>query len=77
MEWVALDSRMLAAASYSQDWQQLYLRFRSGEVYCYRGVPAERYRELLAAESKGRYFREHIRNCYPYQRIRAAVLAAS
>jgi hypothetical protein len=77
MEWVAVKSRMLAAVSYSPDWQQLYLRFRSGDVYCYRSVPAERYRERLAADSKGRYFREHIRNCYPYQRIRSAVLAAS
>jgi hypothetical protein len=77
MEWVPLKSRMLAAASYSPDWQQLYLKFRSGDVYCYRGVPAERYLELLAADSKGRYFREHIRNCYPYQRIRPSALAAS
>lgn len=77
MEWVQLKSRMLVAASYNPDWQQLYLRFRSGEVYCYRGVSTERHRELLAADSKGRYFREHIRNCYPYQRIRPAVLAAS
>jgi hypothetical protein len=77
MEWVPLKSRMLSAASYNAVWQQLYLRFRSGDVYCYRGVPTERYRELLAADSKGRYFREHIRNCYPYQQIRPAVLAAS
>ena len=77
MEWTPLRSRMLAAASYSETWQQLYLRFRSGDLYCYREVPVERYRELLVADSKGRYFREHIRNCYPYQRIGPAALAAS
>lgn len=77
MEWVPLKSKMLAEASYNEVWQQLYLRFHSGDVYCYRGVPAECFRELLEAKSMGRYFREHIRNCFPYQRIRPAVLAAS
>ena len=77
MQWVPLESKMLSAVSYSEAWQQLYLRFRSGDVYCFRGVVPERYREFLAAGSKGRYFLEHIRNCYPYQRIRPAVLAAS
>ena len=44
MNWVPVKSRMLAAVAYSADWQQLYLRFRSGDIYCYRGVPVERYR---------------------------------
>jgi hypothetical protein len=41
MNWVPVKSRMLAAVAYSNDWQQLYLRFRSGDIYCYRGVPVE------------------------------------
>ena len=57
--------------------QQLYLRFRSGEIYCYRDVPVERYQELLAAGSKGEYVRSHIFNHYPYQRIRSAIRTAS
>ena len=51
MNWVPLKSRMLAAVAYSDECQQLYLRFRSGDIYCYRGVPVERYGELLAADS--------------------------
>ena len=72
MDWVPVKSRMLAAVAYSDHWQQLYLRFRSGDVYCYRGVPVERYAGLLAAESKGEYARSQIFNRYPYQRVRAA-----
>ena len=72
MEWVPVESRMLAAVAYSPDWQQLYLRFRSGEVYCYRGVPIGQHQKLLAADSKGQYFRVHIRNRYPCQRLRSA-----
>jgi hypothetical protein len=77
VKWVTVKSRMLAAVAYDHDWQQLYLKFRSGDVYCYRGVPVEEYRELLAADSKGQYVRKHIRNRYLYQRIHVAVPTAS
>ena len=60
MDWVLVKSRMLAAVAYNHDWQQLYLKFRSGDIYCFRAVPVDRHRELLAADSKGKYFREHI-----------------
>jgi KTSC domain len=77
VKWVPVKWRMLAAVAYNRDWQQLYLEFRSGDVYCYRGVPVERYQELLAADSKGKYVRSHLLNRYPYQRIHSAVLTAS
>lgn len=68
---------MLAAIAYNHDWQHLYLKFRSGDVYCYRGVPVERYEGLLAADSKGKYVRAHILNRYPYQLIHTAFRTAS
>jgi hypothetical protein len=77
VKWVLVQSKMLAAVAYNRDWQQLYLKFRSGEIYCYRGVPAELYQELLSADSKGKYFRGRILNRYPYQRIHSAALTAS
>lgn len=64
---------MLVEAAYSSDWQQLYLKFRSGDIYCYREVPRERFDELLAAASKGQYCRRHISNRYCYERIRTAI----
>jgi hypothetical protein len=76
VKWAPVKSRMLAAVGYNQDWQ-LYLKFRSGEVYCYRHVPLQRYQELLAADSKGKYVRNQILNRYPYQRIHSAVPAAN
>lgn len=72
MEWVPVKSKMLVAIAYNGDWQQLYLKFRPGDVYCYRGVPPARYQELLAADSKGTYARDNILHCYPYQRIYVA-----
>jgi hypothetical protein len=72
VNWVPVKSKMLAAVAYNEHWRQLYLRFRSGEIYCYRDVAGEEYQGLLAADSKGEYARSHIFNRYRYQRIRAA-----
>lgn len=72
VNWVPVKSRMLAAVAYNDDWRQLYLRFRSGDIYCYREVPAEEYQGLLGADSKGEHARSQIFDRYPYHRIRAA-----
>ena len=68
VDWVPVMSRVLRAVAYDQDWRQLYLKFRSGDIYCYR-VPVERYEELLVANSKGQYCRRHIVNRFPYERV--------
>ena len=77
MNWVRVKSKMLSAVAYNGEWQHLYLKFHSGDVYCYRGVPVEEHEELLAAESKGEYARAHILKGYPYQRVRTALWTAS
>ena len=77
MNWVRVKSRMLAAVAYDPDWHQLFLEFRSGDIYCYRKVPVHRYEELLAADSKGKYAQAHISNHYPYHRIHRAFPTAS
>ena len=69
LEWQALESKLLAAVAYVAPRRRLYLRFNSGEVYRYFTFPAEQYQEFLAAESQGRYFLSHIRNCFPYERL--------
>jgi len=47
----------------------LTVRFRSGKVYNYIGVPAPLYQQLLAAESKGSFFNTHIRDAYPHHSV--------
>lgn len=69
LDWQPLDSKMLSATAYDAPRRQLYVRFRSGEVYRYFTFPAERYQEFLNAESRGQYFLSHIRNRFPYQRL--------
>jgi hypothetical protein len=72
VDWVPVKSKMLVAIAYSGDWQQLYLKFCTGDVYSYRGVPSARYQELVAADSKGTYAGDNILHCYPYERIYVA-----
>jgi KTSC domain-containing protein len=69
MDWQSFESKLLASSSYDGTKHTLYLRFRSGEVYRYFEFPAEQYREFLDAESHGRYFLNHIRNHYRYERM--------
>lgn len=70
MRWLALESRMLAAARYDDSKQILYLRFReTGYVYRYFEFAAANYQAFLNAESKGRYFRSHIRDHFRFERL--------
>ena len=48
----------------------LQVGLRTGRVYDYFDVPPEIYSELLAAESKGRYYNHHIRNEFEFNEIR-------
>jgi len=42
----------------------LEIKFKSGNIYQYQGVPEHVYHELMAAPSKGSYFADHIRDNY-------------
>ena len=70
MRWVALESKMLSGSAYEDSKQILYLRFRNtGDVYRYFEFPAAGYQTFLSAESKGRFFRSHIRDHFRYERM--------
>lgn len=70
MTWLALESKMLTAAAYDHSKQILYLRFRNtGYVYRYFEFPAAHYQAFLSAESRGRFFRYHIRDHFRCERM--------
>ena len=69
MEWLTIDSKMLASVAYDPEKQILYLRFRTGDVYRYFDLPAEDYRKFLNAESRGKYFLANIRDQFRYERM--------
>ena len=69
LDWQPLESKLLAAAAYDRPRRRLYLRFHSGEVYCYFTFPADQHQAFLDAESQGKYFLNHIRDQFPYERL--------
>ena len=75
-----LKSSQLAAVGYEDTTQTLYIQFypskheSAGPVYSYAHVPQKLYDELMAAESKGRYFSQVLkgRKEYPHALAKAA-----
>ena len=68
VESVPVDSSTLHDVTYDSERRHLVLTFTSGIVYEYSDVPATVARDLLQAESKGRYFNAHIRDQYRFMR---------
>ena len=66
---VILDSTSLAWLRYSPARNLLEICFSGAETYRFFEVPASRYRELLAAPSKGGYFNRNIRNRFRHKRL--------
>lgn len=60
---------MFLSVAYDAEQQILYLRFRSGDVYRYFQFSNDDYQRFLSAESQGRHFLSHIRNCFHYERM--------
>jgi KTSC domain len=69
VDWLPLDSSVFTSAAYLSFQRTLYLRFRTGELYCYFDFPPQQFRDFLAAESKGQYFSSNIRDRFPYQHL--------
>lgn len=61
---------MITSVAYDAKKEILEVKFKQGQVYQYFEVPSKVFEELLEAESKGRYMRSHVIDCYPYVRVR-------
>jgi KTSC domain len=66
MDHTPVESTTLASVGYDAAARMLELEFRSGERYRYLDVPLSLYRDLLSADSKGRFFNHHIRNRFSH-----------
>jgi KTSC domain len=67
MRQVPVESSCIDSVGYENE--VLEVRFNDGGVYRYFEVPAQLYRQLLAAESKGRFFNVHVRDDYGYVQV--------
>lgn len=66
MERALVDSSFVASAGYVPEYKVLEIAFQDGRSYQYFGVPERIFKGLMAAESRGRYFNDHIRDAYVY-----------
>ena len=72
---VAVESSTMVSVGYEGKGRILEIEFTSGAVYQYLDVPARVHKELMQAESKGRYFNSEIRDTYNYQPVGRAKAA--
>ena len=69
MQRLRLESTTLDWVRYDPPRRRLEIQFRSEERYLYFQVPPHCYEQLLASSSKGAYFNQYIRNCFPFQHL--------
>ncbi len=65
----AVESTTLLSVGYLPPQGVLEVAFRDGSQYRFFAVPARSVEQLLAADSKGRYFNQNIRNHFRFQRV--------
>ena len=54
---------------YDMRTQTLEVKFLSGWVYQYYGVPEFLHKQIMQASSKGKFLNQYIKNAYPYSRV--------
>lgn len=69
IEMQPVNSGNLESAGYDDQAQALFIKFKTGQTYRYANVPRRVFDELMAAESKGRYFAAVIRLEYKAERL--------
>lgn len=69
----SVDSKGIASIGYSKRRQILEIEFVNGAVYRYVQVAPSVYRDLMAADSKTRYYDTNIKGNYPSVRVRSRV----
>ncbi|MDX2002709.1 MAG: KTSC domain-containing protein [Chitinophagales bacterium] len=66
MRYHPVVSTVLALIGYDQDTRKLEVVFRSGSIYLYIDVPSRLWKELLAADSKGKYYNQFIKDKFEF-----------
>jgi len=69
----SVSSKVIASIGYSKRLHILEIEFVNGAVYRYLEVAPSVYRELIAADSKARYYDTSIKGSYPSVRVRPRV----
>ena len=66
----AVESTAIASIGYSKRLHALEIEFRNGAIYRYFNVPRSVHHHFMAAESKARYYDQHIKGNFRSLRVR-------
>jgi len=61
MDMQPVKSSALAAVGYDAATKELHVEYRNGGKYKYAGVSPEQHKALMASDSHGKHFAQHIR----------------
>ena len=70
MERTSVSSSNLASVGFDADTGTLQIEFKDGGIYDYLSVPPQHFQRLLSTRSAGRYFHDHIKDRYGFERVR-------
>ena len=59
----------MRSVGYDSASRTLEVEFHNGGVYQYSAVPELVYEGLLRAKSKGSYFHDNVKDCYPVRQV--------
>jgi hypothetical protein len=59
----------MVSVGYEYETRVLEIEFSSHDIYQYFHVPVDVYTGLLNSESNGKYFNEHIKDKYEFEKI--------
>ncbi len=67
---VYVESSNLQAVGFDENQNSLFVEFKKSGTYQYFGVDKSIYEGILIADSKGKYFIEHVKNAgYSYSKV--------
>jgi hypothetical protein len=68
-EMQQVNSRAIEMLGYDELEMTLYVMFKGGATYAYRGVPPHVYQQLMVAESMGSFVNAVIKPAFPPERL--------
>lgn len=69
IDMVRVDSSNVESVGFDEAQGNVVVRFLSGAVYIYKGVPQVEFEGLKNAPSVGSYLHKNFKGVYPYERI--------
>jgi hypothetical protein len=69
---VELESSVIRSIAYDDDAQTCDVRFTSGRVYRYAGIPRSVFEWWSRTPEKGAFFNRKVRDAYPYRELHNA-----